>query len=143
MASESQHIDCANRTQKTIAHLLVDRDSHSPWIAVTAFYKALHVVEAVFSRNPSIGHASNHEERERLLVEYRKYEKIYRHYSILKRASMNARYLSGCTVFDDYLKPNEVVDKLLKHELHQLEQAGRKFLSPSVALESILGISGI
>ena len=141
MASESEHIDCANRTQKTIAHLLTDRNSHSPWIAVTAFYKALHVVEAVFYGNPSIRHAANHDEREKLLRHERKYEKIYHHYSRLKRASMNARYLSGCAVFDDYISPDDVVAKLLKHELLQLEKSATKFLSAGNTLEGITAIT--
>jgi len=48
MATESVHIAVANRTQKTIVRLLKDLTDSSPWIAITAFYKALHVVEAVF-----------------------------------------------------------------------------------------------
>lgn len=47
MPTEAQHIASANRTQKTIEHLLADVATHSPWIATAAFYKALHIVEAV------------------------------------------------------------------------------------------------
>ena len=137
MASEADHIACANRTQKTISHLLQDIATHSPWLAITAFYKAIHIVEAVFANNRKIGHASTHDEREKFLKDDRRYEKIYRHYSPLKRAALNARYLTDCTVFDNYLSPQEVVEKLLKHELHQVEESAAKFLKQPEKLERI------
>jgi sulfur carrier protein ThiS len=139
MATEVEHIECANRTQLTIAHLLQDIGIHSPWIAVAAFYKAVHIVEAVFSSDKDIGHTSNHDQREQCLKGQRRYEKIFRHYSPLKRAAVNARYLSGCACFDDYLAPQQVVDKLLKHELHQIEQSAvNKLLKHPDSLDRIL-----
>lgn len=79
MPSEADHIACANRTQQTTALLLTNREAHSPWVAITAFYKALHVVEAVFANDRSIRHTSTHEEREAALKRERKYHNIYRH----------------------------------------------------------------
>jgi hypothetical protein len=137
MANESDHIECANRTQKTIAHLLSDRATHSPWIATLAFYKAVHIVEAVFSNDRSIVHTSSHSDRENALKRTRKYENIYRNYAPLYRASQNARYLSGCANFDELLSPDEVVDKLLKHHLRQIENSARKILQSPSALVGI------
>jgi hypothetical protein len=77
MASERDHIACANRTQKTIGHLLQDCATHSPWIATTAFYKALHVVEAVFANDSTVGHTPDHDQREQTLKRTRKYAHIY------------------------------------------------------------------
>lgn len=128
MARESDHLECANRTQKTIVHLLADKAVHSPWLATTAFYKALHIVEAAFFNDPAIVHTSTHGERELILKRTRKYAKIAEHYGHLSRAATNARYLSGCASFDDYLSPDEVLDQILKHHLKQLENAARRFL---------------
>ena len=141
MATEADHIACANRTQKTIAHLLQDISVHSPWIAVAAFYKAIHIVEAVFACDSKVQHTSNHDERDNCLKSQRRYEKIFRHYSRLKRASLNARYLTDCSAFDDFISPQEVIDKLLKDDLHQIEQsAASKFLKSPDTLDRITAL---
>lgn len=88
----------------------------------------MHVVESVFANDASILHTSNHDERENALKTTRKYEHIYRNYSPLKRASINARYLAQTKAFDAYLTPAQVVDELLKHGLHQIEESAVKFL---------------
>ena len=139
MATESDHIACANRTQQTIAHLLADPAIHSPWIATTAFYKALHVVEAVLANDPAIGHSCDHLDREQTLKRERRYAHICRHYLPLARAATNARYLLSCSCFDDYLTPEQVVSQLLLHHLKQLDNSARKFLSP-VSSAALVGI---
>ena len=93
MACESVHIQVANRNQGTINHLCEDRKEHSTWIVTVAFYKALHIVEAVFASDSSIRHTSDHATRFVKLRTTRKYEHIYRRYSKLSRASNVARYL--------------------------------------------------
>ena len=75
-----------------------------------------------------VGEGTNHDEREKALKSARKYRHIYEHYSPLKRASLNARYLSEVSQFDDYLSPDEVVSNLLKHHLVQVEKSAAKFL---------------
>lgn len=137
MAIESDHIDCANRTQKTIAHLLADPAVHSPWIATAAFYKALHVVEAVFANDLSIKHCSDHGHREQQLKRQRKYAHLCQHYLPLSRASSNARYLVSCESFDQYMSPATVIEKLLRHHLRQLEKSAQGFLSKGSNLASI------
>ena len=129
MASETAHLECANRTHKTIEHLLADLQTHSPWIATAALYKALHVVEAAFANDKSIQHTSNHDERGHKLKKVRKYEHVARHYFPLFRASQIARYLTDHDTFDAYMTPQQVKDKLLKHYLHQVEESCSKFLS--------------
>jgi hypothetical protein len=137
MASESDHIACANRTQRTIAHLLSDPAVHSPWIATAAFYKALHIVEAVFANDKSVGHSCDHLDREQKLKRERKYANICLHYLPLGRAATNARYLLSCNCFDEYLPPEQVIVRLLKHHLKQLEHSARKFLSPAASAELV------
>ena len=128
MATECDHIACANRTHGTILHLLGDLENSSPWIATAAFYKAVHIVEAVFANDPSIRHTSSHGEREQQLKRQRKYESICRHFLPLFRASINARYLPSGRSFDDFLSPTAVFEKLVKHHLHQVEESARQFL---------------
>lgn len=137
MATETNHIECANRTQQTIRHLLSDLATHSPWIATAAFYKALHIVEAVFSNDRAIQHTSNHGERDEAIKTTRKYHHLYRHYTPLYWASQNARYLLKCENFDDYMPLDDVPRKLLKHHLLQLEKSARKFLSSPELLVGI------
>jgi hypothetical protein len=137
MASEKTHIAAANRTQKTISHLLSDKDRHSPWIATTAFYKALHVVEAVFANDHSVEHTSNHDERAQKLKTIRKYENIAKHYLPLFRASMVARYLVSHDTFDAFMTPDKVESRLLRHYLLQVEKSSRKFLTSPDDLQDV------
>ena len=67
MASEADHLAAANLNQKTLAYLCQDVSIHGPWVAVVAFYKALHIVEAVFANDPDIRHCTDHGSRERAL----------------------------------------------------------------------------
>ena len=131
MACESVHIQVANRNQRSINHLCKHREEHSPWIVTVAFYKALHIVEAVFANDSSIGHTSDHPTRFLKLRTTRKYEHIYRHYSKLSRASNVARYLEDGTngtdvsCFDEYLSPDKVTTKFLFDHLKQIENSAR------------------
>jgi len=128
MAAEAEHIASANRIQLTIAHLLEKREQNSPWIATLAFYKALHIVEAVFANDKNIGHSSDHQSRERSLKKTRKYDHLAKHYLPLARASLVARYLPGHKVFEDYMLPDVVVSQLLRHHLRQIERSAKRFL---------------
>ncbi len=134
MPTEQDHLQCANRTQKTILHLLADKAVHSPWIAVTAFYKALHIVEAVFATSGT--HSPNHFERACKLKE-RKFQKIAEHYFPLERAGVNARYLAEHGTFDAYMTPDQVIAELLKHHLRQVEVSAKKSLKQADLLVEI------
>ena len=137
MPTEAQHITAANRTHDTIAHLLSEKVRTSPWIATTAFYKALQIVEAAFCNNADQSHSSCHDEREDTLKRTPRYRKLYSHYSVLKRVSLIARYIDGAPDFDAYMSPDDVVDKLLKHHLKQVEKAALKILSAPNELTTI------
>jgi hypothetical protein len=134
MATEIDHVACANRTQLTIRHLLDNPTVNSPWLLTTGFYKALHVVESVFFNERTIVHCADHSSRERVLKRTTKCEHIAEHYGKLERASRVARYLSNCSTFDDYLTPEEVVEIFLRHHLFQIEKSARKFLKDGGAL---------
>jgi hypothetical protein len=54
MSTEAEHLALANRNQAALDHLLSDTARCSEWVAVVAFYKSLHVAEAVFLRGKSL-----------------------------------------------------------------------------------------
>ena len=127
----------ANANNATLQLLLQADDQHSSWVAVVAFYKALHLVEAVFETDKA-GHARSHESRERLLKTTTRYNNIYKHYRPLAAAATVARYLALSSKefesFGDYM-PAEVVERLIVgHHLRQLEKSVLKIVGPECGL---------
>ena len=141
MPTESVHIAKANHNQSLIERLLPDIATYPDWISTIAFYKALHVVEAVFANNPKIGHGQNHEARERYLKsgpDRNRYRHIYGHYKPLYDASLVARYLTtGGDDFSDYLTPDDVRNLILGHHLHQVEESACRFLKAPADLRRV------
>lgn len=141
MAEQSAHIAVANRNQRTINHLCKDVGTNAPWIVTVAFYKALHIVEAIFAADDAVGHSSDHDTRFRQLKTDRRYEHIYRQYSVLFRASLIARYLEDANTqvscFDSYISPDRVPSQFLFHHLKQIEDSAQQFLSDPDALERV------
>lgn len=105
------------------------------WIVTVAFYKALHLVEALIFKDQGLRHGRNHAIRERILKCEPRYGHIYRHYMGLKEASCVARYLQNSAGtksyqrFEDYCTMEGVKRDLLNHRLHQLEQSVRKLIA--------------
>jgi len=136
MPSEKAHLAVAQRNQHLIDHLLADPVRFPEWIATAVFYRALHLVEAVFSNDPNVRHARTHEERERILKSSRKYSGIYKHYRPIWSASLIARYLedSSTTVssFAEYMSPADVKAQLLDHYLRRIESTVEQLLGYSI-----------
>ena len=134
MQNERNHLTLANHNQDLLDKLVDDVDQFPDWVATVAFYKALHVVEAVFACETPTRHGIDHVTRERLLKSDRKYEAIYRHYRILVAGSMIARYMQDDqTCFTHFMTPDQVVNQLLQHRLHELEKsASKKLRNPRV-----------
>ncbi len=142
MPSEQAHIALANRNQQAIDYLLAAKDPFPEWVVSIAFYKALHLVEAVLSRDGA--HTATHEDRERVLKSTHKYEFIYKHYGVLKRASLIARYLKinggqELSSFAQYMTIDQVKAQLLALRLKPIEQSVRRMLTDKSAA-SILSI---
>lgn len=118
------HIELANRNHLAMEHLLVDPAKFAEWIATTAFYKAVQVVEAMLTKagRSRQDHRSRHDLLKRL------YPEIWKHYRILWTASCVARYLhdndnaTPYTRFSDYMTPGEIESRLLKKRLRSVEQ---------------------
>ena len=137
MPNESAHINLAVHNQKVINYLLQDVNEYSDWITTIAFYKALHIVEAILYRQKK-RHGQTHENRRSILKENKSYHHIYIHYRDLENASLIARYLEDpespppiYSAFTEYLSPDQVQSEMLNHRLHQIEVSAKKFLSKS------------
>lgn len=93
MSKPADHIAFANRCQKTLDYLLLEHNQFSEWIATVAFYKAIHIAEAMFAANEpnATKHSIDHKSRNQLLQ--RGYGDFYKHFLHLWTASNIARYL--------------------------------------------------
>jgi hypothetical protein len=138
MPNEEAHLKAANHNQAVIALLLPRLDDFSDWVTTVAFYKALHVIEAVFANDPNIRHGIGHEHRERVLKTTPKYMNLYKFYRPLYSASIKARYLDdpACN-FAKILTPADVRNTILGHYLRQVEKSARTFLKQPNLLQSV------
>ena len=120
MPNEDSHITLAIHNQKVIDYLIKDSEEYSDWITTVAFYKALHIIEAIFFKDKVIGHGHSHEDRERFLKNNKKYSHIFKNYRPLWAASMIARYLDNpskrgvvYTNFSDFQTPDKVTSEII------------------------------
>ena len=133
MPSKEAHLKIAERNSNTILYLTEQQNDHSEWITVIAFYRALHLVEALFSQNPKIEHCHTHQAREQRLKTVKRYNHIYKHYRPLYSASPVARYLEDnrrntFTTFSEYLSPERIISEIVGHRLLQIEKSVFKLL---------------
>ena len=124
MASESEHITLANSNQLLIYHL-IDDGRFPDWLVTVAFYKALHVVEAVFCFHLH-AHSTSHTDRDERLKRYTRFGPIFKDYQHLFNESIIVRYLSGPPT---YLTIEDVKSKLVYKRLLGVEQKSLAFLS--------------
>lgn len=131
MAKEADHISLANRNHDALLHLIDDSSRFTEWIATIAFYKAIHVVEAVFASR-SDWHSSSHFAREKCLKKGA-YQGIWKNYYHLLNASKIARYLADSSgsfsQFSDFMSADDVKKKLVAKRLYGVEQHALAFLS--------------
>lgn len=133
MPAKAAHLKLARHNQDLLDHLVSTQLEEFPdWIATVAFYKAVHLVEALFDHDSGL-HSHSHRDREQRIDNMRRYEDIAEYYYPLETASILARYLSDPSSdtpqeFTDIYTHEEVEDRLLSHHLHQLENSVRQFL---------------
>lgn len=136
MPSKDAHISAARRNEDTLRHLLSGGDEHLGWVATVAFYKALHIVEAVFHEDPNLPlkHTDDHKLRNKTLKNTARYQHIWKMYRELWQASLVARYLredetsAAHPVFEVFMPRDKVESLLLGHYLAQVEKSAAKFL---------------
>jgi len=123
MAKAADHIEIANRNHTTLQYLLNDSDTHLEWVVTVAFYKAVHIAEAVFHTCGG-GHSTSHENR--LCSLKSRFGGIFVPFKHLYNASRVARYLvdldgKGFRSFTDFMD-KETVHTLIRKKLHAVEQ---------------------
>jgi hypothetical protein len=132
MPNKDCHLAVARRNQAVIDQFLANGNTHPEWVAIVAFYKALHIVDAVLFANHSDKHGGSHDNRNQILKTTTRYQNLYRHYRPLFSASLVGRYLETdqqqFRCFDDYLSAADVVSILLDHHLRQLEKSAEKII---------------
>jgi hypothetical protein len=135
MPSKDAHISAAKANQHTIDYLAAN-DEHMPWVVTVAFYKALHIIEAVLDADPAcpIKHTDDHKTRNNLLKRTNRYRNLWQNYRPLWEASLIARCLRANEaapshdVFSTYMPANKVRSLILGHYLAQIESSAAKIL---------------
>jgi len=135
----ASHIELANRNQAVIDYLLLNPSVCAETIAVISFYKALHVMEAIFCFREQ-KHCFGHVEREKYIKNHKVYSQYWPFYRVLSTSSYVARYLAdnttsqGYTRFSDYLPLDQVKAMLLDRYLARLERLAVTMLPSSHGL---------
>jgi len=131
MPCESDHIALANKNHIAMLCLHEAVDDHPEWVVTIAFYKAVHIVQAVFSKS----NKSCHDHKTRHSILKRSYPDIWKQYRPLWIGSTIARYLhdntSGTpyTSFVDYCSADEVYTKFVVKRLRNVEDLSVNRLS--------------
>ena len=125
MASEQNHVALANRNHLLLVELIAAQ-KHSEWIATVAFYKAVHLVEAVFAYKHS-RHSNSHTERLGWLKIDHAIGSCFGAYRSLMNASLVARYLDsgesgGVSTFESFMPLNDVIATLVYGKLVKVER---------------------
>ena len=145
MSTDTEHLAIADRNQLVLTQLLRDLDRCSEWAAIVAFYKALHIVEAVFANQSPPVHNHSHHTRLDRLKSTRQFAPLYPFFRTLWAASIVARYLEDRSPlgsrgqeiirpysrFDDYLSSDRIQPDLLDRYLQPLENMAASMLPPN------------
>jgi hypothetical protein len=132
MPSSEAHLRACKVNQSTIDYLLGGGPVHAPWVVTIAFYKALHIVEAVLARQKPPMHKNEHKSRNHFLKTDNRFKKIWVHYSVLYQASQVARYLSDDKVDKEYLTEDVIRRKILDHHLKQIALSANRLIGEDV-----------
>jgi hypothetical protein len=134
VASRTDHLALADHNQQTIDYLRQAGDRFPDWITTVAFYKAVHLVDALLAHDHG-RHFHDHRARFAALKRENRYLAIYRHFRPLYEASCVARYLQASGgrqdyhQFTDYVPADAVEAEILTARLAPLEKSARKLLS--------------
>lgn len=136
MASEIDHVVLANKNHDCLLQLAGNPVAFPEWVTTVAFYKAVHVVEAVFA-NELRYHSTSHDSRQRRLKTEPKLKAIFTDFQALMTASRIARYLEASSgkmttrfkTFTDAIPVPDVMDQLVYKRLYRVEQFLLPFLS--------------
>jgi hypothetical protein len=135
MPSKHIHIQLAHHNDEVLEYLLKGTVGFHDWVVIVAFYKAVHLVEALFAIDGI--DSSDHNSREKRLKRRKTCKPFYKDYRALREASMVARYLGGSSGtyrhFSEYMTPQRVKDEILHEHLKNVEDATTKLMSEATA----------
>ena len=131
MPNEKNRLKLADKNKLVVEFLCQKMDQFSDWVTCVAFYRALHLVEALLARDKK--HGRDHGTRKDILAQTPRYQKIYKHYRRLYAASIIARYLQdgdgvSYESFSEFMSLEQVTQEILGHHLKQIEQSVEKLL---------------
>lgn len=130
MPTESSHLAKAEHDLSAMNYLAEAESDYADWVTCTAFYQAVHLVEALFAHDNGKHHSSDHGQRERVLRSERRYSHIYRFYRKLRDASEVARYLSDQHFsFSDYMNAEYVEGTVVGHWLTQIRNSVQRLIT--------------
>jgi len=126
--TEQDHLALAVHNQETIDFLLTGGDRFPDWVSTVAFYKAIHLIEALIAKEFNT-HGVDHKGRRAILKAHNRYANIYRQYMALEEAANIARYLCDYNggrsfrTFTDYCAMADVKSNILGGRLRELERS--------------------
>jgi hypothetical protein len=137
MPSKVSHLSVVRENTATIEWLCKGDPAMPQWVVTVAFYKALHIIEAVFAADKKsvARHTDDHTQRNDLLRRNNRYHNIWKHYRPLWNDSLIARYLQGSNEtdaykgFSDYMSLADVETTHLNHHLVQIVRTARTILN--------------
>ena len=143
MPSKASHLCVVKENSAAIDWLRQANPPMPQWVVTVAFYKALHIVEAVFiaDKNSPIKHADDHSQRNEVLRKHHRYQHLWKHYRPLWNDSLIARYLQGnaeadsYSGFADYMPLADVEKTHLNHHLVQIVRTARTLLGDPTFLQ--------
>ncbi len=117
MPSADQHRSKAERNRNFLKSIALD--DFPEWVAVAAFYTAVHLVERLRAKAGD-GDSTSHEDRLNY-VQHRLPDGIHSAYHILQNVSMLARYQSVSDFFAQF-QPEDVEREIVNNRLAQIER---------------------
>ncbi|MEI6541845.1 MAG: hypothetical protein WCO86_20315 [Planctomycetota bacterium] len=143
MPNKDSHLRIVHENTAAINWVRQAQPPMPQWVVTIAFYKALHIIEAVFAadKKSPIRHADDHAQRNDVLRREPRYSHLWKHYRPLWNDSLIARYLQGNTGTDtysgfaDYMPLIEVEKKHLNHNLVQIVRTARTLIGDPTFLQ--------
>jgi hypothetical protein len=100
--SKDQHLEIAHENERFFGALDLSTGPARGWASTTAFYAALHYVEAFFSTRKK--HSADHRTRDNNMIQHTETMTVYVQYCELKNISTRARYYGRYPSDDDFKK---------------------------------------
>ena len=91
MGQEAGHLEKARHNERFLRTFDIDTTPYLDWVAVVAFYAAVHFLEALLAKSPI--HPTDHGERLRRVQQ--RSRTAYQHFRLLKDFAEGARYDPG------------------------------------------------